>query len=262
MASRRTLSKIITLTLGAITAAAVSGVANAAGTPPPSITMSSVYEHINVNQAPQFIYSTAYLSTYADLQLQRQFGTDNVWETVVDHVKHGTNLKVTAPKLPELGHYRYRMQAVRDGSVVARTKLTHSIFAYGTVKLKAMCNKIMDDGYCEDGYEEVGSTVFDFSTRTYSACCGSYENVMSLPKTSCRSITLHFASSEPSEDTTYVKLVQSASDPQYASTPPNTIGTLSASLDGGSWILSAQTTNGHEVYYAGSASCYSHDGTR
>jgi hypothetical protein len=67
--------------------------------------------------------------------------------------------------------------------------------------------------------------------------------------------------STTSGDYGYAAVIQSRSDPKYGSAPIDTIGTLSAKLDGGPFYLEGAQDAGWFVYLNGTASCYTKSGT-
>src|SRR5690242_17728387 len=95
-----------------------------------TISMSALHTHLLEGQQPQFRYTTSGLPAGSVVQFQRIF--DTTWHTI-KNIPPGTNLTVTGGPLPDKGQYFYRIQAVKDGALVARTAHNQTIYVYGDV---------------------------------------------------------------------------------------------------------------------------------
>lgn len=224
----------------------------------PAATFTPVRYAITAGWHPEISYRTVNLPASAFVALQRQFGTAHVWQRVkVLNPRPGTHINYGPPV--EAGLYAYRIRVSLYGRTIT-TSPVHHVWSYGTISLAAMCAAI-DGGGCQPGYEQVGSTVFNYVMAISSG--SGFQQAAAMSRTSCRSMTLQFASSNPDNQASDLQVLQSASDPEYGSTPVDVIGSHTFALDGGSWILNAKTTlYSSEIYLNGAASCYTAEGSR
>ncbi|HVT64494.1 MAG TPA: hypothetical protein VHD81_05030 [Mycobacteriales bacterium] len=239
-----------------------------------SVTLSAAHHRIEVSQQPTFQYGTSGVPTSGKLLLQRQFGTAGVWKRVATTTP--TSGTVTAPKLPTLGKYRYRLVAeTATGHVVATSK-RNTIRVYGNVLLPGR-NSPCDFAPGCDGTLQVGNTIF-----TYTDGIGDPEDMgdqgvypdyaqslyFKQPGSSCRSLTVNFANDEQQPGTTvYLEFVQQSLDPVYASTQTGQIGEVTVALDGGPLNIDASYKVANDkhyeaVVYTVHGSCFTRDGLR
>jgi hypothetical protein len=171
------------------------------------------------------------------------------------------NGSATAPEVP-VGKYEYRVDVVSGR--VTTTSPHELLYSYGTVPFATLCNDPLSGsgGECGNSTEQVGTTIFTDGGGWYGGYYPQYNAALSVKTTTCRSAKLQFAqrTSDGSYDT-YVQFIQSASDPQAATTGPNTIGNINVTLDGGPWILNVAADGGnHVVWVNGTFNCYSTTG--
>jgi hypothetical protein len=208
-------------------------------------------------------YSTTNVPGNARIYLQRQFGTGKVWKSV--EKLHGLSGSMNARAVP-IGKYLYRIEiAIGRSNATSAAKL---LYAYGTVPFETVCAAMIGGGNCSAGTQQVGTTIFTYAAQFNSSLYPNYLQALSAKTTTCRSANLQFApynTSQSGSYETYVQFIQSASDPETASTGPNTIGTITATLDGGPWILNLShginNYTGGAVYFNGSFNCYSTTGS-
>jgi hypothetical protein len=224
----------------------------------PSATFSFVNNKINSGAKPRLTYSTVHLPRRSKIYLQRQFGSRRAWKSV-EHLKKPSGTAGT-PAV-QMGSYAYRIR-VLAGKKAVTTSAVHHLYAYGNVAYATLCTET--DASCQQGTMQVCDTVFTYvqhipGTTTYP----TYTQILSLGKTSCSQIKIRWAAFDTtSGDASYTKILQSSSDPRKASTPSNTIGTITARLDGGPLIVDGATTDGNDMFLNGSARCYTTSGLR
>jgi hypothetical protein len=119
-----------------------------------------------------------------------------------------------------------------------------------------------------DGITQIGSQVFPY--MAISPVYNDTPEVMTFPKTTCRSLTLKFAFSA-SEDNTVraltntVSVAQTAVGPKQATVSSNQVGTLTVKLDGGPWAIDAAANapapgGNWAIFLSGSAMCLTSNG--
>ncbi len=249
---------VVILTAAAAMAAVVSVATPSSARTAATASLKPVHTKITAGTKPSFKYGFAHLPRGSVRYLQRQFGSAHVWKNVVR--VYGRSGTATAPKLA-IGRYVYRMHVTKNRITVVNSR-THPIYSYGKISLTALCGG-MDSADCESGTEQVGSTIFSYVMLVSGDVYPSYYQAATTSRTSCRSVKLRFANdASPDTATSYLKIVQSRTDPQYAQTGPGTVGSFSAHLDGGPFYIDAAGSNGYGSYLAGSASCYTMDGHR
>jgi hypothetical protein len=232
----------------------------------PTLTLSVPNDQVNAGQSYQVAYSTARLPSSARLFLQRQFGTAHVWKSVLSlTARSGV---ANAPALP-MGETGVRLYADVDG--VRTTSKVDTVYAYGPVSIDAICaspgTQSDTDSGCSGGNEQIGSNIFVYNVMLESNDdqYPNFNDAITSSKTTCRSGTLQFAEqSSFGSYQTWVEIVQSASDPQVSTTPPDSIGTFTFSLDGGPWYLETSGNNtsfGTAVAATGTFQCYTPSGT-
>ena len=244
-----------------LAAALIAGPASASAKETVTLTIPS--NHVTANKTFQIKYSSAHVPAGAILMLQRQFGSAHVWKRIKKLA--GTKGTAYAPTVA-MGKYAYRIYVSKPHKpyVIAKTSGGRTVYSYGSVPLSAICNipSVLQSGSCGLATAQVGTTVFAYEIWARGASYPSYAEALSVPKTTCRSVTLYFAQVDPlAPEAAYVQLVQSASDPQTASTPSNAVGTTTARLDGGPWILDVAVGGGTDaVGLNGTFNCYTTSG--
>ena len=226
-----------------------------------TVALAIPSNHVTANTTFQIKYSSAHVPAGATLFLQRQFGSGHVWQRIEKLPGRGGT--AYAPRVA-IGKYVYRIYVSKPHKpyVIATASTARTVYSYGSVAFSTICQSSaqLQPYGCNAGTDQVGTTVFSFAGYTFSEIYPSYYEAMSAPATTCRSVTLRFAYSSGAPGTTYVQLVQSASDPQDASTPSDAVGTLTAQLDGGPWILDTASGGGSSVAINGTFNCYTPSG--
>jgi hypothetical protein len=229
---------------------------------PVTLSLGITTPQVDVGAGPAFTYSTTAGPSGVVVQLQRQFGTAKSWQSVAT-VAAGANLATTAPVLSQMGKYVYRLAAVK-GTTIQAISPSAVAYAYSGVPLYQLC------GRC-GGTVVVGGKVFSytdllddtpFGTETIYPAWQQHE-FFDTKGTSCRSLTVQFASSSQGPaDTVYVQVVQTASDPVVASTPQGAVGSVTVKLDGGPVYVNGSGTTGYDedIAVAITGSCYSATG--
>lgn len=264
---RKRLEAALAATVLTLSTVAVASPAKATTQPRPGLTLKAVHKRINAGNAPRFTYSTTHVPRGAYIVLQRQFGTGHVWKTVRTETSRSGD--VTAPKLPQLGNYVYRLAVVKDRKYLAKTTNRH-VYAYGRVSLMTLCNAAQElDDECDGAQTvQVGSRIFTWTVWLQTSEWPETNQDMSMLATSCRSLSIQWAGQYQTDGvTTYVQVVQQSSDEQHASVPNGSVGSATFQLDGGPFYLNASYTpdpddDNDRVVATGSASCYTLSGSR
>jgi hypothetical protein len=225
--------------------------------PPASASLVLVPARITAGTRPSFKFEVANTPVDSVRYLQQRFGTAHAWRNVVrlSRVSGG----VTAPAVPR-GRYVYRVQVVRNGVTVVNSR-TRVVYAYGDTPFGTLCQSTTGARYCGPDFVSVGATVFEYTARSYSNSA-SYAEVFSMPRSSCRSVSLEYASRDPAGNEVDLQVRQGFSHRRYSHVGRYKFGTFTVALDGGPWVLGVRSTDGDDVVYAGTASCYTADGTR
>lgn len=245
---------VTVLTAGAAAPALASAHAKAR----PTASFTFVHDKVNAGTRPSLTYTTAHLPKGSVRFLQRQFGFGHVWKNV-ERLPRAAGT-TTAPAVP-MGKYEYRLRVVASGKQVTVSK-THPLFSYGRVSYTDLCKSATYADDCNSGAVQIGNTAFTYAETADPAAFPSYSEELSDNTTSCSSITVTWgdASTNTSENS-YIKIIQSATDPQKSSTPNGTLGKLVAKLDGGPFFLDDSTDSGGDnTYFNGSARCYTSTG--
>lgn len=253
------MGRLISVMLGVgalMLALAITAPANAQLRPQASLV--PIHAKITAGTKPEFTYTTSNLPNGSVEHVQRRFGTAQVW-TNVAQVQGSTGTYIGSQLA--MGKYVYRLHVTRNGVTVVNSPST-IVYSYGTIPYHAFCLG-MDSSYsCELGNEQVGSTVLSYAGTICADRYPTYCSENQSASTSCRSITLRYASGDAANDTAYLEVIQARSDPQYAQVAPNTIGVFKARLDGGAVYINGATTNRNPIRVAGSASCYTSNGRK
>lgn len=235
-----------------------------------SLTMYTKIGKIYRNQSPVFTY-TANAPARSNISLQRQFGTNRVWKTVSSFAARSSGT-VAPPKLADVGHYYYRMRLWHSGSLL-RTTGAHDIYVYGYVSIGTLCNSVAQSGAlsgsCDTNTIQVGSTIFTYHMLLYDNdnVYPNFSQAMQLSRTSCRSMTLQYVNEFPDELVSYVKVIQSATDPQSSNSTPGSVATHAFALDGGPFYVDVSANSGPNHYagdtlFSGYAMCWTPGGRR
>jgi hypothetical protein len=256
--------RIITMTSAACAAViAVSGVwlpaARAQADAKPSVNFSFVKDRVTQKEKLHITYSSQNLPTGSLIYLQSQVGSAHAWKNVERLPSSAST--ATAPGV-SVGKYEYRLLVTtRKGAPVVASH-PHALFSYGKIPFAALCQDY-SGGPCTPSNIQIGNTIFTYVDRDEPASSyPHYSQFLILNSTSCRSLTLLFATDDTqSGGNAYVELVQSKANPKYAQTPDGTIGTLKGTLNGGPFALD-ETNDGfvNFDYFNGSANCYTLNG--
>lgn len=171
-----------------------------------------------------------------------------------------------------MGRYVYRLVLKRSGNII-ETTAARVIYSYGTVTLAQLCRGTlrltMDmNGRCETGGVAVGNQDFAYSSIAEHFNTGPNQRTeVSSANSSCRSITVHFATSNDeiqADQTTRAGAIirQATAAAQAKTVPAGTIGTLSAALTSRNWDVSMWSDSGDYVYYTVTLSCYTRSAVR
>jgi hypothetical protein len=229
-----------------------------------SVTWNFTSVRVNTGTPVAATLSFSGLPGGAKVIFERQFGTKKVMRAVERLSVSGTGSQnVTLPQVP-MGSYSYQVVATRaNGKLILRTAMRR-LFSYGTVPLSVLCNvpKSTFNNGCGAGTVQVGSNLFQYEMTGNSNGYRppQYGTDVIFPASGCRSITLTFALSSTNaqvNEIAYIQIIQTTLDPAMGSTPVGTVGTLTATLDGGPFYIENASTNGDGVYYNGSAICWS-----
>jgi hypothetical protein len=227
----------------------------------PTASFTFVHDKVDAGKRPSLTYTTEHLPKGSARYLQRQFGFGHVWKNV-KHLLRAAGT-TTAPAVP-IGKYEYRIRVVAKGKQVAVSK-THPLFSYGRVSYTDLCKSATFAVNCQSGAVQIGNTAFTYAEDDIPEIFPSYGEELSDNTTSCSSITVTWGYADTNMSDSYIKIIQSATDPQKSSTPNGTIGKLVAKLDGGPFFLdSSADSNGDDqyIYFNGSAHCYTDNGLR
>jgi hypothetical protein len=233
----------------------------------PKLALAVVHPRITAGQAPQFSYSATKVPRGTHIVLQRQYGTGRVWKVVQTETARTGH--ATAPKLSQLGNYVYRLAAIRNKTYLATSSNRH-VYAYGNVPLLTLCNasQQMDAGCNGAQTVQVGSRIFTWTVWLGTSEWPEADQDLSMLATSCRTLSIQWTGqSQNAGVTTYVQVVQQASDEQHAEVVNGSVGSATFRLDGGPFYLNAAFTRNSDgdwdgVVATGSANCYTFDGTR
>jgi hypothetical protein len=254
--------RILVLTAAASVAALCAGapgpaMASANATARPTASFSFVHDKVSAGKRPSLTYATAHLPKGSTRYLQRQFGFGHVWKNV-EPLRHAAGT-TTAPAVT-MGKYEYRIRIVAHGKQVTVSKV-HPLFSYGRVSYTDLCKSATSATDCQGGAVQIGNTAFTYAETSDPSAFPTYTPELSDNKTSCSSITVNWGDTNTSENS-YIKIIQSATDPQKSSTPNGTVGKLVAELDGGPFFLDdSSDTCFDNIYFNGFALCYTGTGT-
>lgn len=236
-------------------------IANAAvSAPRPSAAFAFKHDSVDKGIRPILTYRTAHLPRRSVVYLQRQFGSARVWKNVELLKKAAAT--ITAPGV-QIGKYEYRIWVGKSRRTVV-TSAVHPLYSYGRVGLGALCPASGYLAVCTSSTVQIGTTIFTFVVMVDNGVDAypNYETVIQLNSTSCDSLSLQFATDDSNNGgEAYVEVIQSRSDPQNGSTPIDTIGNFSATLNGGPFYLEGSENNAARVYLNGWAMCYTTSGT-
>jgi hypothetical protein len=116
------------------------------------------------------------------------------------------------------------------------------------------------------GTVQVGGRLFQFYGENNANAHAEppyWDLVLDFPANTCTKIVLQFAADERDEKadaTANLKLTRTGADPVTVQTPRGTVGTLSATLDGGPFTLGANATDESQVVVNGYAVCTTDSG--
>jgi hypothetical protein len=222
-----------------------------------TISMSALHTHLLEEQQPQFRYTTSSLPAGSVVQFQRIF--DTAWHTI-KNIQPGTNLTVTGGPLPDKGQYFYRIQAVKNGAVVARTAHNQTIYVYGDISIAAICPHTSGTRVCAKNVTPVGTATLTTYMAIGSAVHPDFFLGASLPRTSCINAKLQFTNKFNNDVRTWLKIHQAVD--QEAQAPVKTIGRLTATVTSGAFYLDGSTLPGsHSTYVGGTMLCWTATGT-
>jgi hypothetical protein len=244
-----------------IAGASVPAIASAHAKTRPTASFTFVNDKVDAGKRPSLNYTTAHLPKGSVRYLQRQFGFGHVWKNV-ERLRLAAG-KTTAPAVP-IGKYEYRIRVVARGRQVVVSRI-HPLFSYGRVSYTDLCKSASSHTDCSSGAVQIGNTAFTYAEDDIPAVFPRYSQELSDNTTSCSSITVRWGYVDADMSNSYVKIIQSATDPQKGSTANGTIGKLVAKLDGGPFFLdsSADSNNADEfIYFNGFALCYTDNGLR
>jgi hypothetical protein len=205
----------------------------------------------------------------SSLTFEREFGTAHVWKSVATFKLGASTATVNLPGDP-VGAYVYKLR-VSTGNRIDFYSATRRLFSYGSVTLSTLCPGNTNGG-CNSGSVQLqNSTIYSYENvaNTYSkASPGSL--VMSFPNTSCRSgsltIETGWTNGLDPNDSSYVQITQSASDPQITSLPDTSQTVFKFNLDGGPFDVDNWHSGGTNaevvIYYSGTFNCYTLNGLR
>lgn len=275
----QTLRRIIGAASAAVAAVAmIAGAAYAAPSSAPGVKqhatllLSFAPNRIEHSSIVHLRYAARGLPAGASLVLQHEVGTAHVWRTVVN--LKGLSGKANAPRVPQ-GRYVYRLLAIyhRKGYAQSQWK---TLFVYGPVTLNTICTTASGDitndwssPPCTTGTVQVGNSVYAYAALLnadqYPQWLDAFD---STANTTCRSARFTFA--EDSADfgayVSYLQLAQETLSARAASAPADTIGSLTANLDGRPWHLDAATNPGggfgyyRTIYMNATFDCWSPTG--
>lgn len=227
----------------------------------PMASFTFVHDKVDAGKRPSLNYTTAHLPRGSVRYLQRQFGFAHVWKNV-ERLRRASG-RTTAPAVP-MGKYRYRIRVMAKGRQVVVSRI-HPLYSYGRVSYTDLCKSATSHANCSSGAVQIGNTAFTYAEYDIPSVFPSYSQELSDNTTSCSSITVRWGYVDSSMSNSYIKIIQSATDPQKGSTPNGTIGKLVATLDGGPFFLdsSADSNNADQfIYFNGFALCYTDNGLR
>jgi len=202
-------------------------------------------------------YSAAGLPVGASLVLQYEVGTAQVWRTV-RKLKARSGLAY-APPVPQ-GRYIYRLLALVGRKFYAQSPWRY-LFSYGPVSFLYLCQNY-STAWCQPGTTTVGTTVFNYALDVYPSTYPDYAPIITMPNTSCRSITVSMSedSGNPT-GTVYDSVLQASALPQYGQSDSNgDLTTDTFTLNGSAWSLEVAVANGGDMFVNGTADCYSYNG--
>jgi hypothetical protein len=223
----------------------------------PAAALRVVHKRINAGHSPQFRYSTKLVPGGARIELQRQYGTGHVWKNV-RRLTAATGT-VTAPKLPQLGRYAYRVAVTKNHRYVVASKSQY-VYVYGKVSFSTICAGVSG---CGGGTIEFGGHVHSY---VYFGEADGYQypdyaNDLEADATSCDAMTLNFYGDQDAQsypDTVYAQVTQERSDPASAQAGPGIVGTLNVRLDGSVWYLDVAYASDYNSDVLVDASSYAH----
>jgi hypothetical protein len=166
----------------------------------------------------------------------------------------GTSGSVTAPVLDAMGQYSFRVVIESDGTEVSASD-TVAVDAYGNVPLVPFNNG--------GGTVQVGNRLFSYTDQQGAGGYPRYEQNQAWTSSTCRSITMVFGGDTNVQqfgETVYLEFVQTSSDPVYASVPSGALKSVTVPLDGGPLYINTSSTEGNNVVFAATGSCYTPSG--
>jgi hypothetical protein len=224
----------------------------------PSVTFSFVADRVTQNTKLHLSYADKHLPRRSVIYLQWQVGTRHVWQNVE---KIRTARTASAPGV-QIGRYDYRLLVVSNGKAVAASA-TRDLYSYGKIPWATLCSDYGNFGPCAPpATVQIGTTVFTYVYESSEPpSYPTYENFLQLPDTSCKTMTVQFATSDTNAgDYAYLQLVQSKTAAQYGQTPEGTIGSTTFRMDGGPFYLNDAESVGYSMFFNGSAICYTRNG--
>lgn len=210
----------------------------------------------------------ARLSAGSRILVERRYGTANQLGLVAKYAASGSGTRIVTLPSVALGSYMYRVEATTlKGKVVLKTPFRR-LLSYGNVPLSSLCKApgatVGGDG-CQGGNVQVGSNLFVYAIAGNADHFEppQFGTIVNFPATTCRTLDLTFTldsnGSQPGE-TADIQIIQVTTAPEVASTTQGTAGTLTATLDGGPFYIQNSATSGDNVFYNGTASCWSDSG--
>jgi hypothetical protein len=248
---------------------ALSNVAADGANPPiPTLHWNLTTTQIDAGAPVGATIRYARLPAGAKILVERRYGTANQLGLVVKYAASGSGTRIVTLPSVALGSYMYQVEATTlKGKVIARTPFQR-LLSYGNVPLSSLCKAAgatIGGDDCQGGNVQVGSNLFVYAIAGNS---GRFEppkfgTIVNFPATTCRTIDLTFTldsnASQPGE-TADIQIIQVTTAPEVASTAQGIAGTLAATLDGGPFYIQNSATSGDNIYYNGTANCWSASG--
>jgi hypothetical protein len=216
---------------------------------------------VTANQPFQVNYNSTGLPAGATLYLQRQVAPFKIWQSISKLPSKAGKAEVGG--LP-IGRYRFRVAWLFGSSI------SEDVYSFGQVPFQRICNnpnvQMGSPGLenCIGGtlQQDIGGISFSYYGPFFGDEYPKFGIALKTQKTTCRSVSLRYAEYDEynnNHDSSWVEVVQSKTPKKISGVGPDTIGSMSAQLDGGPWIIEVSSMS--MVDLNGSFSCYTASGS-
>ena len=240
----------------------------------PSGSLAFVARNIDVGASPVVTYSTKNVPGNATVQLQELVGLKHVWHRVAN--PRAVRGRVALPRVSAMGTDSYSIAIVNSRHQLLFRSKSQTLHVFGTVTLQTFCH---DSEACSGnpGSERIGSNLFNYveGVPEMDTNPPSFDTLFKVRRTTCRAADIQVAvgwndqlitADYPfyAHDVVTATVATARLAAQTISVPIETVGTLNATLDGGSWELDVATSAtgdfGDSVFVNGTLTCFTPSG--